>query len=469
MKKFPLLFLFCCVASIAQNTVSRIPIRLTKPRDAFQVTNSKTQEVVLFLSDKSSVSGIRLDENIEFRDSLRGVYPGKAFKTIVGTNEFANGYRIFWKKDDDSYSAQEFDFTAHSVSVKDFAISTKGENVFDHFSDNGNFYLISLSKRADILTIYRVDQAGSVSQKQIDLTGTRFLNTENRKMSLRDIFAEFQPAFINDENPTPLTKSRSKVKSYAENGMYRFTVDISRDFTHIVTIDLANLTSSVNHLRKPKAVLANLRDASANSFIADDKVFQFKLTENKVDVVVKDFEDKTLKEYSIEKDKPVPFENAEIVQEKRESDNARVLEKSNQLIRKMFWSQPAMSVYKSGENYLVTLGCITEQTQTVGQAALGSFGVAGAIAASFIYRSSYSDLNSYSRRRVVYLNFLLDKNGETVNTKLPALAFDKMRKFSEQNEDISSTVLFKKGNSFYLGYFHPQTKSYNITEYQDAN
>ncbi|MBS7256674.1 hypothetical protein [Flavobacterium branchiicola] len=73
-----------------------------------------------------------------------------------------------------------------------------------------------------------------------------------------------------------------------------------------------------------------------------------------------------------------------------------------------------------------------------------------------------------SKARVLcVLCFLFDNEGNNIKGDLKPLAFDKIRTFFDDNNDVSSQTLFKMESAYYLGYYDNKTKEYTIRKFMD--
>lgn len=79
-----LLIYFLSLTSFSQTLVSSIPLEMKKNRDVFQIVNESRKEVTLFLSDKTSINAVRLDDKIQIIDSLSTTRPEKKYSEMIG-------------------------------------------------------------------------------------------------------------------------------------------------------------------------------------------------------------------------------------------------------------------------------------------------------------------------------------------------------------------------------------------------
>lgn len=95
------------------------------------------------------------------------------------------------------------------------------------------------------------------------------------------------------------------------------------------------------------------------------------------------------------------------------------------------------------------------------------FGAVGAIAATALSNPTFDNFNSYANRRVVYVNSLLDSNGNPVKKEIGPIAFDKIQKYIEENTNSVSPTIFKLNNAYYLGFYQAKNKEYSFVKFID--
>ncbi|QDW19373.1 hypothetical protein [Flavobacterium sp. KBS0721] len=477
-KKLLLTSLFLnSLLSFSQDIVSSTPVELKKNRDIFQVVNTEKKDVTLFVSDKIKVKAIHLNENMQIVDSISTERPGtKTYDNMIGYNISNNNTRLFWSSDNyqDIYT-QLFDFNTRKVETKQYSLVLKEEKILQKFSENENFYILTFIKKSSNLKLHIFDKDGNYNAKTISLEGFHFLKRTYAKTDLDGALSEnllpfelpYTLKYITPENPTSLTDGAKKRKCYFNKNQIIITLDTNVDFTQVFTIDLNTFTAK-ERMIKQRFIPGDRTSLNSNSFYFENKLYQVKTSSDLLYFTIKDLDDNILKEHFANVTKPIEFKNSEIYQEGGDFfGGKRTLETSAQFIRKVNNLNAGLSCYHIGENTLITFGGVSSTQQSGGQAALGQFGLIGALISVAVYNPTMENFNSYTNRKVVKIEGLFDKEGNNIKGKLQPLAFDKIRTFFDKNTDVSSQTLFKISDFYYLGYYDNKTKEYIIRKFAD--
>jgi hypothetical protein len=478
-KSIALILLLSSLISFSQQIVNSIPLELKKDRDVFQVVNNSKKETSLFISDKKRVKAIRLNEKMQIIDSLSTERPDKKYSEMIGYNGDKTNPRLFWRSSNgkEIYS-QLYNFENKKVLNINYSLPLKDEKVLQQFSENNKFYILSVLRDSNIIKLYVFDNEGKLEEKTIDLTGFKFFKYNYERTNLYGVLGEsltqsersFSLQKIATESPTSLTESSKLRKCYSNENQLFLTFDTRVDFTQLITIDLGSYTATEKYIAKPYMPFVELSDLSSNSFLIDQRLYQVKLSSEQMILTVKDLNDNIIKEYTVDSKSPIAFKNSEIIQENGNSSNTRILEKTSQFLRKVNNSYAGISCSKIGDNYLITLGCVSQpdDNNTGAMVVGGMFGVAGSLIASAItYNSTYNNFSSYANRKVVYINCLFDKDANHINGELKPLAFDNIRKFLESDRDVSSQTIYKLDHTYYLGYYKNSETSYSLRKFDE--
>ncbi|MBC7641053.1 MAG: hypothetical protein H7174_01745 [Flavobacterium sp.] len=481
-KKIILLaFLLASFKSISQEFVGSIPVTLKKDKEVFQVVNEFGKQVTMFFGDKKSVKAIKLSEKMQIIDSISSPRPNSDYSNIVGYfGDKSNPTTLRMMDNNKEMLAEKFDFATHKISTKQFALDFKGEKILKFFSTNNNFYLLSLLKNTSILKLYVFNENGK-TDKSIDLTSFHFLNDEFKKTTFSDLMGKniyndretYSLATIIADLPNTIATNCKKRKIYIDNKTIKITIDINSLYTQIIIIDLDTFLPSEKMIKKPEIILDSsendggiVADINSNSCLFDNKLYQIKSTSNYVKFSIKDLDDNLLFENTLYSEKPIEIKNSDILIETGKSSNRKII-LSNKFIRKINNQSPSISCSKNDENVCVTIGSISEpQQQMSGGMMVGAmFGLAGVLLASALSSPASASFNAYANREVTYVNCLFDNSGKHLSGNSKTLTFDKMRRFLEDNPDISIPTTFMLGDALYLGFSYNDKNAYFIKKY----
>lgn len=466
---------FC--SSHSQSFVKRLSVNLKKNQDVFQFIDSTSHSVSLFLSDKERVNILNLDNKFNLTDSLSVERPDKKFETIVGFTKQENSKQLFWSKSNEKeILRQDIDLLNKTQKINSYSFDPKTEKKVLEISENNYFYYVTIPVNSNILKFYIIDNTGSLSTQELDLSGISFFDSKYKKASLYAIFDEnllpFESRFalqkISSESPVSLTFASKKRKYYVEKGILNITFDTNFDFTQVLTINLKTLKFSEKKIKKPYIFSENTFAINSNSFLYKDYIFQLKLTSDELILSVKTLNDSLLKEYRVTKDEEINFKNSEIIQLGTDMGNeTRILYKTSQYLRKVNNSNVGVSCYGNESEFWLTIGSVSELRNTNTGIYGGLFGVSGVLISYMLTNPIYDNFNSYANRKVVYINSILDQDGNHLTKSFPKNAFDKIQGYNENLGGVTSQTIFKIDDRYYFGYYISSQKNYEIKMFVD--
>lgn len=321
-----LAFLLSSFFSFSQEVVNSIPLRLKGNRDVFQIVDNDKKEVTLFLSDKKKVNAIRLNEQMQIIDSLSSDRPDKTYDEMIGCISNGNKKKIFWASGNTKQIVlQNYDFEKRTISTDRYTLELKEERVVQKFSDNGNFYIVTVLKDSNSLKFYIFDTSDTISEKIMSLEGFNFYRSHFDKSTLYGVldenFLPFEKAYllqkITPESPTSLTFSSRKRKCYIHEGKFILSFDSNPDYTMLVTIDLNNFTATEKTFKSEYIQPDFYGRPELSSFLIDDKLFQIKVSSIEMVLVIKDMNNNVIKKYKTLSTEDISYKSSPMIQEKR--------------------------------------------------------------------------------------------------------------------------------------------------------
>jgi hypothetical protein len=474
MKKVFLILIFQFAIKIhCQEIIKSYDINLENS-DVFQIVDEKEKEVSIFLIKKKDVQIINLDSEFNIKDSISINTPEKKFKSIVGFSKKNNEKYIYWTKGGTSdIIIQKIDFENKKTTESKSLIDTKNETKIIELSLNNAFYLITSIKKTNQLKIHKFNGEDK-TEKIIDFDNTYFYNSLNEKINLYDLLNEnllpfetaFKPQLIDDSSPVSLTSSSKKRKYYIKSDTLFLTFDNNTKFTQILKIDLQNWLNSSFSISKPEINDANNFMVNSNSYLIENTLAQIKLNNQVMVLTFKDLNNNLIKEYQINKEDSLSFKNSDIIQLGSEfnSTDIRILSKTSQFLRKLNNLNPGLSFYKIGDNYQTVIGSVSEIRNN---SYMGMFGASGVILYYMTTNPTFDNFNSYSNRKVVYINSNFDSKGEFYKEKYRDNLFDKIQEFKKNEKELSTQTIFKFLNDFYFGYFSKKEKKYLLLRFKE--
>ena len=492
MKKIIILLpLFLTSISFSQQLEGEIKLKLNNKHDVFQIVDETKKQVSLFFSDEESVKAYQFNSEFKPIDSLLSNRPEGKFKSIIGYACKNNKYRIFWASNKNKeISSQCFDFESKKVSETLFKLNFSKEQIIQQVTVNNSFYIISLVKKSNVIKFYIFDNEGNLNTKMIDAKNYTLMDSYSESVSLYDAFKEdflpFEESFslksISPETPTSLTFAAFKRKMYTTPTEIIFTFDTNPQFTQLYKINLTDFSISRNLINQPregfpendgsysKENFGSKPEINSNSFIINDKIFQIKLCSKLIKISVKDLEGNEIKEFSAKPDQYIDFKNSEIIQENGSINNKRILDSSDQFIRKLYISNPGITCFQKEGNYYLTIGSASEIKEDASGAVIGGilFGAAGAIIVSLITANqNIENFSSYQNRQIIYINSIFDSKLNHVSGDLKPLAFDQLRSYVYEIKKSTNLTIFKFNSFLYLGSYNKKTSSYSFNRFEE--
>ena len=478
MKKIIIfLFSFLNTISYSQELVKNINLEIDSKTDYFHAIDDQKNQLSFFLINKTDIESILFDENIDLKEKLKTSKPDKKYKSIIGNGfEDGNGVLYWLNTKDNEVLVQYFNYEKKNVSSKILKLEMEEEAIMKNIVIDNVFYIITIKKNSSILNFHAIKNQ-SLEKKTIDLTDKKFVNKENKFTNLwailhEDNAIEKELSFQNISNETPpsLVISSKKRKAYVKNNNIVFTLDSNKSFTQVISINLKQFTASVFSLNQPYVRQNDFVFVDSNSFIIDDQIIQMKLNSNLMIVEIKNFEGKVLKQFEINDDKDFEYKNSDIIQENGSVKSTRILGTTNQLLRKTNRFYPSLSCFSANNKLYFTIGGVSLEDNNNSFIIYGGMigGATGSIIGSVIAASFSNDnLNSYSKRKVIYINSVFDQNLNHIPGEIEKLPFDKLRAFAEEKKDLEKPTVFKFKSDLFFGAYDSKNKSYSFFKFKN--
>lgn len=477
--KRSLFFLLLAIQTLtvfSQEIASKLPINCDKKTDVFQIVEEKKNQTLIFYTDKKKITAVRLDSTLNMMDSIKVSRNTEELNNLLGYNTSGNNYSILWGgSKSKNITIQSFDFEKKETVLKHTILDFENEKLFKKLTVNGVFYMLTIVKASNIINLYKFEN-DNFTKKTIDLSEKRFLSSENKFNLLYAIMSENRlsdPAFsfelISNETPPSLVLSSSKRKIYAQENQIVLTLDVCKLYSQIIRINLNDFSAQCQFIAQPKIGDSDYPTGDSNSFLLNDKIIQMR---SKSDILLLKFKNQNgeeLKSYELKTNEEIPFKNSDIIQENGSVNNIRILDKSNQLIRKIDNLNPSISSYLLNDKIYLTIGGVSSPQNNNTMMYGGMIGgLTGAlIAAALTSNYSMNNLNSYNNRKVVYINCVFDTDFNHINTEMQKLAFDKVRFFAEEKKSYLGKTVFKMNNTLYFGGYSPDKEKYLFYRFND--
>jgi hypothetical protein len=446
-----------------------IKIKLRNIKDVYQIVNHENNNALIFFIENKKITSYLLGDNLETIDSISLERPEKKFKSIAGHTYNNDIYSLVWETDDQNeFHIQEIDLKSRKITNKFFSSEPLENETIKTMQEKDKLIFICLNNKNNVVKIISFDKNNNFENKKIDLSSLNFENSKGATVKFKDILAEKTGNkqaiidIIDKDLPNSLVKTSNKKKLYHYNNKILLAFDNNSYSSQIVSINLNNYSFSYfeikNHLMK-KGIKTEY-----NSFIIDDFCYGLNTSESRFTIFIKDFNNNILLEKSFSNEEEITFKNSDLIQIGGEFINERKLSDTKQFLRKVNSLNPSISVYPLNGNYMMTLGSVSDERYS-GMA--GLFGAGGVFLYYAIHNPTYESFLSYSNRKVVYFNTIMDKN--FVHRAEPAepLAFDKIETFTKRNDELKYFTIFKKQANYVFGYYSYEQEKYFLRKITD--
>lgn len=446
------IFLFYTNIFFAQDLVKSLNLTTPNNSSVFQIIEK--DKINLFFNGSEKLKIVQLDSTFNLIDSLTVPSFEKKYKKIIGHSKTDENYYIYWSNNNEEILAQSINLKTKKSESIEFKINLKKEKVLCQTTINDKFYTITINNNSNILNFIEISN-NQVKKNSCDMSSYNFGDNDN-ELKLYSIFITrygnqngLSLETIKNEIPTSLVNSSKKKKLYILDDKVRITLDYYFDFTDIITIDLNNFNFKIDRVNTP-----DIKNASeSTSFMTNNYLIQSKLNSKKIIIDIKDLNYKLVKSLTINDNEDISFKNSDIIQEAGRIKNTRILDKSNQLIRKIDNNYFSISCFEKNDKILMTIGGVSTSQNKSSMIILGGVigGFSGAIiAATLVGNLSINNINSYADRKVIYINCLFDNKFNHSQGELQKTAFDKMRLFSENNLIYESRTVFNLNKAIYF-------------------
>ncbi len=473
MKFISSLILLFSAAIYGQELIGSISLNLKAQTDVYQVIEEDKNQISLFFSDKQNESIIRLNEKFALKDSLVSKRPSSQFDANIGYSISGEKYYSYWLDFKKGTVAQQcFDFSTKKVVPTYFELNFEQEKTFKKLTLGHLFYLFTISKESSMVNCYVFDN-GKMEKKTIDLTRLAFLDSKSRKTDFWTLLkwsSQVEDGFtvqdILHETPPSLVFGANKRKSYLIGHELVFTFDNSTNFTQLLRINLNDFSASQKLISQPYIDTTKFENPTSNSFLYQNTLIQLKSNPEQVQISMKDIDGNEFKNYTLYLDQEFPFKNSTIIEENGSVKKRAVVEKPNQLIRKIANLNPSLSCYVENNELHLTVGAVSEVKNNDSFVSGGLIGgLAGSLAFGLASQFSIQNINSYHRRYVIYTNCLFDSAFNYLKIEQGEQPFDRLRNFIEEHSMLSDQTVFNYKSDLYIGAYQLSKKKYSFYKF----
>lgn len=466
MKKVvSLLFLilsFFCVSG--QIVLSRHTLNLKKSAEEHQflnAVNQKTQEVLVFASDPQQLIVQKYNRALFFSDSLVTSKPDDTYQNLMGYSFDAHNNPDVYLVSENfkQIAAVHFDFENRSNTTQTFDLPLPDQTVIGSFSEQNNFYLLSFDEQQKLHCYTFIN--GSVRDNTIDFSRFTFVNSSGKEVKFSNLLTQNPPEKIQTNSLVPLYYGTKKIKYYVTGDKMVLTLDHNSAETQLFEIDLTDFSV----VEKKFAYPALSNDVRVNSYFNDNKLFQLKLNETELILTAKTMAGEILHTYSAKATDSIAFKNSPLY---TQTGNQRAfpLKTTKKFLRRLSMSNVGLSVYKTPDEFMVTVGGSRDvaSTDEILLGVTAGVGVALSGGGDIGFMADFFDRDNL---QTTYFEGLFDENFTYKDLEQQRLASDYVSEFYGKNQAFEAADLFPYRNYYILGYYDPKAKEYVLRKFRD--
>lgn len=471
MKMKRLFLFFAIVISIpgfCQTLLSSKKVELRKPAEKQQVfaCADSLNQFYVFASDKEKVTAFKYNPALFIRDSLSSGRPDGAFTFIAGSSISSDGNPfLYWASDDYSKIASVgYHFSRHSTVENSFRFSYDKETFLSSFSEQGVFYLTTVTDDEQKLNLYSF-RNGSPERHSIDLSRFGIKSRTGKEAKLADLFADYPPEKMESKALNPLFSVTAKSKIYADGDALWLTLDHLPNLTQVFRISLSDFTVAEFKIQQPEIPDAT----SSNSYLKKNRLYQIRISDSQFALSSRNLQEPanqrlyqfTENDTIVEKNSPLFVQTAD--------RKPAALKSTKKFLRRLSGCNAGISVYESPQGLLVTSGGIRNVPNT-GSIILGATVGVGLVVSGSGGGSAYLADDLFDARSIqqVFFESVFDENFAHIPTEQQSLAVDHLSGFLHENARITSHYLVPFQGYYVFAYYDAKAKSVVLRKFSDT-
>lgn len=487
MKSLVLVFFILSSPLFAQKQVVKLEnieySNFIKDETAFSLSNSETGELMLVIPDKKTVDAYLFNKNFEKTHKLTAESLRIKFKEIIGYRVTNKHYTTLFSTENRQYfGVVDFNFETGETTTEQLDVDLKGEEILEAVTHNNRFFLLSIDRKFDGLILRELLENRTFDRKEILINGPvsfiDLLTQRNKPDALGkrkgSLFNEPLPpelVEIDNTNPNSLETTSRLNKLYPKGENLILTFDNFQDFTLVYYLNLNDFTVKERSFQID--ITADEPLDKSNSFLYEDYLFQLGVNNDKMIFTVTDFNTgEKLKTYQATKEGSINFKNSELLQKNglfMGNEKVRQLDDTSQYLRKITNGQPGIAVQNKNGIYQTTLGGTQPMASGGGAMMIVGGGIVGgaigAMAVSIYFNPTFSSYGSYTNTKSIYFDALFDSEFNHVNGVSTENVFDTVKTFQDSLEKMDAEEVFSHKDKVYFGYYHKDSKTFNILEF----
>tara|TARA_B100000949_G_scaffold227365_1_gene233686 strand:+ start:202 stop:1644 length:1443 start_codon:yes stop_codon:yes gene_type:complete len=375
-----------------------------------------------------------------------------------------------------NYAFATFDFNHGILSTKELDFKLKREHYLATLSKNNEIYMVSAAKKGSQMNIYEFNaNQAEPFKNEIKFPEDTFIDRFDRSVDFYDVLRGsenntidkviFEPVVINNEIPSSIEETQVPFKLYPHQDGFKLSIDAGIDYTTIVNVSIKEMSAKAQKFDYEMPEEKFGTRMKTNSFIYENKLFQFSLHTDEAKLKLIDLDSgKLSKELVFDREDKLKIANTPIVQLGGNGfKQYRELETANQFFRKTLNdAELGIDVIERDGLYEITFGNFKEIESNYfyvynGNSLLGA-SIAGGLSALA------NQFLSYRVTKSVQFTGLFTKDMTHVEGEVKANIFDEIFDFSEEFR-IDEETFFQIKDHYYYTYFDKKQGFYSVYKF----
>lgn len=464
-KSFWIIALFSFQLIWSQTKIASATLELKKGSEyqkLMQIHHSKTDELFVSVSDKEKITLFKFNRALFLVDSLQAPKQ-KSYSNQLGHSFLENGETVLYFSSDDSKKimAFTFNFNNQKTTAHLFSIPFKDELLITQFSTNNRFYMLSHNRYEKHLKCY-VFEGNSYQDILLNLSDYKSNLTKNNMIPVVDYIENSSVEVIDNTIFNPLYSGAYKVKLYPQNDKVVLTLDSSSVLTQVLEIDLNSFEISEKAFPQPELgdVIGN-----SNSFLFQDKLFQINANAEQLVLTIQDYaQQESPIHYRFNSTENADFKNSPFLLQTGNKP-VKELKNSKKFLSRLQNKSAGITVYKSENDFLLTIGG-TNMVLSTESLVFGSlFSVGSVLASGEVY---IPELYGDQIPQNLFFECRLDATFKPKKLSFSPLATDYVSYFLEEHSSISVYHLIKYHDFYLMSYYDAKEKQLQLRKFEDG-
>lgn len=435
-----------------------------KLKEVIPITDNKNENIALLLKTKKGLESYLYNANKERINHISIEKLPLKSDVLVGSANIGNDYRLFYSNKSDSQFSMvklNFDIATYAIN-EDLKFKISNEKFVKYISLEDRLYLLTLEKNSSTLKLYTFDMDGHVRAIKYDLSHEVIENDNGLTYNLSTLIYHNNAnnkaiEFVDESVPNALETTSAITKIYYQDGQIILTNNLYTKFTYKITLDIQKENYTFQKIENAQFTKDD-KLVSANSFIFKNHILTAYANGNQVYLNV--FTENPLelvKTFTISKDEPITFKNGPIYIENGDLRKIREVEKSGKFVRKVAYSNVAISLFEADNKYIVTLG--SSEPVASGNMILVGYLVGGIVGAAI-----FSAFETYSETKSTRIQSLFDLNFNHLEGEVPKNGFDIIKDFINSNnlKHLQNQSVFKFKEDYVWGSYNRNSGYYRL-------